>query len=290
VIRRFSGKEKRKLIGNKIFSQDIALQLSSSSESLLFCAHDDPNKEVGVKDMSRAFRFAARKLEKSGALTFEIREGKPSELRLYNLRKFFRKYANQMGFEHVNYLMGHTVRGSDANYKPQDPEFYRDLYAEKAMPFLRLEEPTPTETGALIKTLKKQHETEMETLKKQLQKRDEQIQALNERFNKYEPYLKLMENNFKPNPSEQEIQVAQKLLPDVENFVFANPNKIAELFTNNPSFLDYLCSRIPSEEMAKAEKLAKEQNTTKDAIIKKKFIEILNEILKEDNSKKQTGC
>jgi len=30
------------------------------------------------------------------ALAYEIREGKFSELRLYNLRKF-RKYANQMG-------------------------------------------------------------------------------------------------------------------------------------------------------------------------------------------------
>ena len=143
------------------------------------------------------------------------------------------------------------------------------------MPFLRLEEPTPTETGALIKTLKKQHETEMETLKKQLQKRDAQIQALNERFNKYEPYLKLMENYFKPNPSEQEIQVAQKLLPEVETLVFADPEKVTEVFLNNPAFSELLCSRIPLEEMAKAEKMAKEQKTTIDEIIRTKFIEIL---------------
>jgi DNA-directed RNA polymerase subunit L len=106
--------------------------------------------------MSRAFRLAARKLEKSGAIEYEIREGKPSELRLYNLRKFFRKYANQMGVENVSYLMRHTVRGSDPNYKPQDPEFYRELYALEAMPFLRLETATPTETEKTIVELKNQ--------------------------------------------------------------------------------------------------------------------------------------
>jgi hypothetical protein len=73
--------------------------------------------------MNRAFRLAARKLEKSDAIEYKIREGKPSELRLYNLRKFFRKYANQMGVENVSYLMWHTVRGSDPNYKPKTPNF-----------------------------------------------------------------------------------------------------------------------------------------------------------------------
>lgn len=98
--------------------------------------------------------MAARKLEKSGALHYEIREGKPSELRFYTLRKFFRKYANQMGFEHVNYVMGHTTKGSDSNYTPKDPEFYRELYKEKAMPFLRLETATPTETEKTLEDLR----------------------------------------------------------------------------------------------------------------------------------------
>ncbi len=261
----------------KYLKQYLATRTNPTPESLLFCAHDNPNKPVNVKDMSRAFRLAARKLEKSGALDFEIREGKPSELRLYNLRKFFRKYANQMGFENVNYLMGHTVRGSDANYKPQDPEFYRELYAEKAMPFLRLEAPTPTETSAIINTLKKQHETEMGSLKREIQKRDEQIQALNERFNKYERYLRFMEENFKPNPTEQQIQVANELLPEMEDFLYKNSETTAELLINNSAFREYLLSRIPREELAQVEKIAKEQNTTSLEVIKKKFVEILKE-------------
>jgi integrase len=259
----------------------FATRENLTPESLLFCTHDNPKKPVNVKDISRAFRLAARKLEKSGAIDYQIREGKPSELRLYNLRKFFRKYANQMGFENVNYLMGHTVRGSDENYKPQNPDFYRELYAEKAMPFLRLEEPTPTETNEIIKTLKKQHETEMGSLKNELKKRDEQIQALNERFNKYERYLKLMEENFKPNPTEEEIQVADELVPDMEALLYKNPEAVAEMFFNNDLFREYFLSQIPPEEMAKAEKIAGEQNTTIDEILKKKFAEIIEKLKAE---------
>jgi integrase len=254
-------------------------------ESLLFCAHDDPKKQINVKDMSRAFRLAARKLEKTGALEYEVREGKPSEIRLYNLRKFFRKYAIQMGFEVVEYMMGHTVKGVDENYRPQDPEFYRELYAEKAMPFLRLEAPTPTETSAIINTLKKQHEAEMDSLKEELQKRDEQIQALNERFNKYERYLKLIEEKWKPNPTEEEIQVADELVPDMEALLYKNPEAVAEMFFNNDLFQEYFLSRIPPEEMAKAEKIAKEQNTTTIEVVKKKFVEILKEDKKPKNTK-----
>lgn len=269
----------------KYLKQYFATRKDLYPESLLFCAHDDSKKPVNVKDMSRAFRLAARKLEKSGAIDFEIREGKPSELRLYNLRKFFRKYAIQMGFEVVEYMMGHKVKGVDGNYRPRDPEFYRELYAEKAMPFLRLEAPTPTETTAIVNTLKKQHEAEMGSLKKEIQKRDEQIHALNERFNKYERYLKLMEDNFKPNPTEAEIEVADELLPEMENLLYKNPEAVAEMFFNNELFKDYFLSRIPSEEMAKAEKMAKEQNTTTDEIIKKKFVEILKKDKKTTNNK-----
>jgi len=162
----------------KYLKQYFATRTNLGPGSLLFCAHDDPAKPVSVKDMSRAFRLAARKLEQSGAIDFEIRKGKPSELRFYTLRKFFRKQAHQMGFENVNYLMGHVVRGSDANYKPQDPEFYRKLYEDKAMPFLRLETATPTETEKTIAELKKQ-----------IEQKDQKVQEIEEKLTKIEPLL-----------------------------------------------------------------------------------------------------
>ena len=85
-----------------------------------------------------------------------------------NLRKFFRKYANQAGFEFVQFWMGHIVKeGQDEHYRPKDVEFHRQLYAEKAMPYLRLETSTPSETDQTI----------ME-LKGELAKRDKEIQEL----------------------------------------------------------------------------------------------------------------
>jgi site-specific recombinase XerC len=168
----------------KYLKQYLATRTNITSGSLVFCSHTDPNQPVNVKDMSRAFRLAARKLEKSGAIAYEVRQGKPSELRLYNLRKFFRKYASQMGNENVQYLMGHTVRGSDANYKPQDPEYYRDLYAEKAMPFLRIESATPTETEKTIAELKRQ-----------LEERDKQIETMKVTIDKIQPLVEFV-NSF----------------------------------------------------------------------------------------------
>jgi hypothetical protein len=36
-----------------------------------------------------------------------------------------------------------------------------------------------------------------------------------------------MEDNFKPNPSQQEIQVTKKLLPEMENMLYGDPEKVA---------------------------------------------------------------
>lgn len=79
-----------------------------------------------------------------------------------------------------------SVRGSAANYKPKDPEFYRKLYKEKAMPFLRLETATPTETEKTIAELKKQlneRDKEIEELKTSVNR----IQKLTEFLNNLEP-------------------------------------------------------------------------------------------------------
>lgn len=95
-----------------------------------------------------------------------------------------------MGFEHVNCVMGHTTKGSDSSYTPKDPEFYRELYIEKAMPFLRLETATPTETEKTIAELKRQLEArdkEIETMKETIDK----IQPLVEFVNTFETPQKL---------------------------------------------------------------------------------------------------
>jgi len=179
----------------KYLRQYFATRKDLNLESLVFCAHDNSKKSVNVKDMSRAFRLAARKLERSGAIEYEVREGKPSEIRLYNLRKFFRKYAIHMGFEVVEYMMGHIVKGVDGNYRPQDPEYYRELYAEKAMPFLRLEASSPLETEKAITTLEKENR-ELKNHIKRLEDTMEKIyqKVFNEEIAK-EEYEKWLEDN-----------------------------------------------------------------------------------------------
>jgi len=210
----------------KYIKQYLATRKDLTAESLLFCSHFDSNQPINTKDVSRVFKESAQKLEKSGALEYEIRKGKPSELRLYNLRKFFRKYATPMGFENVNYLMGHTVRGSDANYKPQDPEFYRELYKEKAMPFLRLETSDPLETENAITTMKQENKklknqivelenmmkkiysrvfyekTEQEEQKKWLKENPEVVKQLEEQQKEYKEILEKEEEYFEKHPEE----------------------------------------------------------------------------------------
>lgn len=133
----------------------LATRSGVGSEDYLFTSHG-VDKRANPKSMSRIFARTIQKLKQKGLMEFEEGpEGKPSEVRLYNLRKFFRKYANQAGFEFVQFWMGHIVKeGQDEHYRPQDVEFHRQLYAEKAMPFLRLETATPSETEQTIMDLR----------------------------------------------------------------------------------------------------------------------------------------
>lgn len=143
----------------------LKTRASLTPESYVFSQHGK-EKQLDRRTVSHIFHRMLSKLKAKGILDFKQRElGKPSELRLYNLRKWFRKQAHQAGFEFVQFWMGHIVReGVEESYRPNDPEFHRKLYEEKAMPFLRLELTAPTETEELISKQAK----EIEKLKEQL--------------------------------------------------------------------------------------------------------------------------
>ena len=145
-------------------------------EDYLFTAYGTDNK-ANPKSFSNLFARSIEALKEKGIMNFEQKkEGRPRTVRLYNLRKFFRKYANQAGFEFVQFWMGHIVKaGVDDHYRPKDVEFHRELYAEKAMPHLRIEMPTPTETEQTI-----------EELREQLKERDERIQKQEKRLQSLE--------------------------------------------------------------------------------------------------------
>ena len=143
-------------------------------------------QEANPKSFSALFSRTLQKLHEKGLIEVEQKErGKPRDVRLYNLRKFFRKHANQAGFEFVQFWMGHTVKeGVDEHYRPTDVEYHRKLYAEKAMPFLRLETATPTETEKTI-----------EELREQVRDRDGEVKALKETMSKMHPLVEFV-NSF----------------------------------------------------------------------------------------------
>ena len=117
-------------------------------ESYVFTSFGS-DKQLNPTSMSNIFKRALRKLKEKGVMNFEVRKGKPSELRLYSLRKYFRNQAYKAGRDFVEFWMGHTL-GVDEHYFSREVEHHRKQYAEKAMPFLRIETATPTDTEKIM--------------------------------------------------------------------------------------------------------------------------------------------
>ncbi len=124
---------------------------------------------VNSRSVSGLFRRTVTALEEKGLLeVHQEEEGKPRDIRLYNLRKFFRKHAGHAGADFVNFWMGHTanykaphIPASDASYFPKDDvEFHRARYKKDAMPHLTIYTPTVSETGRTIKKLEEELEKE----------------------------------------------------------------------------------------------------------------------------------
>jgi len=138
-------------------------------ESYLFTMHGSEEK-LDPKSISHRFRDAIMKLKQKGIIEYDQKkEGKPGTVRLYSLRKYFRKFANQAGFEFVQFWMGHIVsKGQEEHYRPNDVEFHRQLYKEKAMPFLRIEEATPSEYDKSLEAMKQNYEKRFKNQEQQI--------------------------------------------------------------------------------------------------------------------------
>lgn len=168
-----------------------------TKDSYLFVNYGSETPMI-FNTVSSLFRKAVRILKEKGEMEYEQKKAdRPAEIRLYNLRKFFRKMANQAGFENVEYWMGHTGPGVDASYRPRDPDFYRKIYAEKAAPFLRLESCTPTETEKQIEELRGENAALKESVAKLQTTVDMMLQGLMARdkqyFQRKYPRLKAMD-------------------------------------------------------------------------------------------------
>jgi hypothetical protein len=130
--------------------QYLQERTNPAQESLLFTIRNNPNKQINTKDVSRTFRRAAQSLKRANKITCEIRKGKPSELRLYSLKKFYEENAKR----YLSQLDNNT---------PKNNEYYRKLYEKEAMPNLEIELPTPIQIHQLKERLAKIEKTVQET-------------------------------------------------------------------------------------------------------------------------------
>ena len=140
-----------------------------TKDSYLFIKTGSQNTPMKPSAFSAQFNKTIRKLREKNVLDFELRDNKPSELRLYNLRKFFEKFAHKAGEEFSEFWMGHKI-GVQDHYRSTDPEHHRRQYAEKAAPDLRIQTTTPGATEKLL--------NDMNELKNVLEKKDQEIQQL----------------------------------------------------------------------------------------------------------------
>jgi integrase len=162
-------------------------------------------RQLSRRSITNIFARTIEGMKKKGTLSFEQKKlGKPRTLRLYNLRKFFRNCAAQAGVEYVNFWMGHKtnyktahIPASEVHYfSREDVEFQRELYREKAMPHLRIETSTPTETDKTIRNLEEKIEKlEQENLVLKQKLNDftldsEQVKELLRRIEKLEKMVK----------------------------------------------------------------------------------------------------
>ena len=158
----------------KLLKDYLKSRANLTPESYLFTKHGT-EQPATPKAFTHKFERNIRKLKEKGLVDFKQKQkGKPAELRLYALRKFFRKFASHAGTDFVNFWLGHTL-GVDIHYFSQDREFHRQVYKEKAMPFLRIERQIPTETEQTIKELRRQ----LKETKKRLEERDKMLNVLN---------------------------------------------------------------------------------------------------------------
>jgi integrase len=175
----FAGKEAIDYI-KEYFKRD---NRTVTLESYVF-TKDDGESQTDTDLISHLFRRTVTRLKKEHKLNFKNKESEianRNELRLYNLRKYFRNHAGQAGQDYVNFWMGHSL-GVDGHYfSGTDTEMHRNKYIEKAMPNLRIEEKAPGENEQVIITLQKElksQRVENEALRKEVEEMRKMITPL----------------------------------------------------------------------------------------------------------------
>jgi len=120
---------------------------------------DAPNRLLTRNTFSVIFSNLALKL----GIAEKVEKGKPKQIRLYCLRKYFMNSAKYEGFDHTfkEFWMGHKT--TQTHYISRDIERHREEY-EKAYPNLRIHKKTPIELEVIKRKLETT-ERELKSLK-----------------------------------------------------------------------------------------------------------------------------
>lgn len=155
-----------------------------TQENYLFTMKDG-RSPVRPDVINHTFKRTVEKLKAKNVLNFKTnKKDMPNEkrksvsrneLRLYNLRKYFRNNAHA-GWDYVNFWMGHIAKlGSDKHYFSQtNIDQHRQQYKEKAMPHLNIETTTPDEIAPIITDL----QNKLTQQQKDIERRDNELQEL----------------------------------------------------------------------------------------------------------------
>lgn len=212
-------------------------------ESLLFTIRNNPNKEINTKDVSRTFKRAVQNLAKNGKIRLEIKKGKPSELRLYSLVRFYEKNTSAYRKELNN------------DSTPRNDEFYKNLYEKLAMPLLEIEPPSPMDMRELRKQLKK-----MESLFPK--KREELEEPPPEYWEAMEKEIEELEKSLKEHPEEAKPRNEQ-----TEEYPFSDE----QIEHDTELYIKYLTERLTEVENESKNRFREFENELKkfENIIKK---------------------
>ena len=146
----FMGEEAVELLSNY-----LATRGRLQGGDYLFTCYGKSDKPAARRSLSQIFVRNLEVLKANGHIDFDQPvAGKPRELRLYCLRKYFRNNASKAGRDFVSFWMGHSMGVDEHYWSREGIEKNRQRYSESALPFLRLEQPTPLETEEAIADLR----------------------------------------------------------------------------------------------------------------------------------------
>lgn len=179
-------------------------------EDRLFTKEDNVTP-VNTDLLSHMFRRTVTRLKEQNILDFKNKKSQKTnrnELRLYNLRKYFRNHAGNAGQEFVNFWMGHSLGVDDHYFSKTNIPKHRQQYQDFAMPNLRIGSKTPNQTEQAI--------TELQS---KLMNKDKELESIKTYLSTLLETIELIANTpaYKEKAEKQTIEATNEIMQDTKN-------------------------------------------------------------------------